>query len=62
MFVGETSFVELGFELFLKDFCKQVFELAVIRLEDRVLGAEIYRILALQTVVDAVAGLLFSNT
>ncbi len=52
MLVGEAGFVELRLELFFEHFGEQVFELAVVGLQDRVLRAEIHRILALQAVVE----------
>ena len=43
--IGETSFDELIFEFRFKNFLKQILELAVLGLEDGVLGAHIDRII-----------------
>src|SRR5258706_340930 len=51
--VGKFRCVELALELFLENLLEQILETAIVDFENSVFGGEIYRILALQTVVEA---------
>ena len=56
VFVGDAGLFELVLELFVEDLLEQDHELAVVVLEDRVLGGEVDGIAALEAVVHRGAG------
>ena len=56
MLIDDARFLEPVLELGLEHLGEQVLETAVVRLEDRVLGAEIHRPLEVQTIVHRGAG------
>jgi hypothetical protein len=54
--VGEPGLVEVGLELGVEDLLEEVLELAVVRLEDGVLGAHVHRVVAHETVTERRTG------
>src|SRR5216684_1013482 len=50
--VGQFRCVKLALELFLENLLEQILETAIVDFENGVLGGEIYRVLALQAVVE----------
>ena len=56
VFVGDPDGVEPGFEFVLEYLLEQVFEAAIIGLQDRVFGREIDRIFPVQAVIERGTG------